>query len=151
MPLDHFGNATGTFKNRYWVNDTYYKPGGPVFCASSGSQVYFFPKIITYSLRLRRAKRRASAPVLPASEINTLQDTPLITDPASNAIGVSWPLCHNAAGKAIQRSGNSLGTQVLWRFPPFPSQRAFWLGLHMVHECDFACNRRILRLRNGSS
>ncbi|KAI0741366.1 hypothetical protein C8Q80DRAFT_1123297 [Daedaleopsis nitida] len=31
MPLDHFGGTTGTFKNRYWVNDTYHKPGGPVF------------------------------------------------------------------------------------------------------------------------
>lgn len=34
MPLDHFGNTRGTFKNRYWVNATYYKPGGPVFSTS---------------------------------------------------------------------------------------------------------------------
>ena len=31
MPLDHFANTPSTFKNRYWVNDTYYKIGGPVF------------------------------------------------------------------------------------------------------------------------
>ena len=31
MPIDHFGNTSGTFKNRYWVNDTYYEAGGPVF------------------------------------------------------------------------------------------------------------------------
>ena len=31
MPLDHFAGSPGTFKNRYWVNDTYYKIGGPVF------------------------------------------------------------------------------------------------------------------------
>jgi hypothetical protein len=35
MPLDHF-NASNreTFPNRYWVNATYYEPGGPVFRAS---------------------------------------------------------------------------------------------------------------------
>ncbi len=32
MPIDHFGDAgAGTFKNRYWINATYYEPGGPVF------------------------------------------------------------------------------------------------------------------------
>ena len=31
MPLDHFGTTAGTFKNRYWVNASYYEPGGPVF------------------------------------------------------------------------------------------------------------------------
>ena len=35
MPIDHFNNKTSlTFKTRYWINDTYYKPGGPVFCKS---------------------------------------------------------------------------------------------------------------------
>jgi hypothetical protein len=34
IPVDHFGNATAeTYQNRYWVNGTYYKPGGPVFGA----------------------------------------------------------------------------------------------------------------------
>lgn len=34
MPIDHFsnGNDTRTFRNRYWINQTYYQPGGPVFC-----------------------------------------------------------------------------------------------------------------------
>lgn len=35
MPLDHFANSTvdgvTTFQNRYWINATYYEPGGPVF------------------------------------------------------------------------------------------------------------------------
>ena len=30
LKIDHFGNGSGTFKNRYWINDTYYD-GGPVF------------------------------------------------------------------------------------------------------------------------
>ena len=32
LNIDHFGGAKGTFKNRYWMNDTYYE-GGPVFGA----------------------------------------------------------------------------------------------------------------------
>jgi hypothetical protein len=32
LKIDHFGNSSGTFKNRYWINDTYYD-GGPVFGA----------------------------------------------------------------------------------------------------------------------
>jgi len=31
LPIDHFGNMTGTFPNRHWIMDQYYKPGGPVF------------------------------------------------------------------------------------------------------------------------
>ena len=31
MPIDHFNDSdTRMFNNRYFVNDTYYKPGGPV-------------------------------------------------------------------------------------------------------------------------
>ncbi|KAF7356875.1 Peptidase S28 [Mycena venus] len=39
IPLDHF-NASNrqTFPNRYWVNATYYEPGGPVFLFDSGEQ-----------------------------------------------------------------------------------------------------------------
>ncbi|KAL9109972.1 MAG: hypothetical protein Q9227_005495 [Pyrenula ochraceoflavens] len=39
IPIDHF-NASDkrTFKNRYWYNNTYYKPGGPVFYFDSGEQ-----------------------------------------------------------------------------------------------------------------
>ncbi|KZP00218.1 peptidase S28 [Calocera viscosa TUFC12733] len=38
MPVDHFGSYNATFKNRYWVNATYYKPGGPVVLFDSGEQ-----------------------------------------------------------------------------------------------------------------
>ena len=32
MPIDHFNQSnTRTFENRYWVDDTYYQKGGPVF------------------------------------------------------------------------------------------------------------------------
>jgi hypothetical protein len=30
LPVDHFSNSTATFANRYWVNDEFYKDGGPV-------------------------------------------------------------------------------------------------------------------------
>lgn len=30
LPLDHFGDGQGTFKNRFWVYDLAYKPGGPI-------------------------------------------------------------------------------------------------------------------------
>lgn len=30
LPLDHFSNNPATFQNRYWVNDEFYKDGGPV-------------------------------------------------------------------------------------------------------------------------
>src|ERR1700712_3643126 len=29
LPIDHFGDGQGTFKNRYWVAEGGYKPGGP--------------------------------------------------------------------------------------------------------------------------
>ncbi|KJA19598.1 hypothetical protein HYPSUDRAFT_44157 [Hypholoma sublateritium FD-334 SS-4] len=35
MPVDHFGHETATFQNRYWVNSTYWQPGGPVFRQST--------------------------------------------------------------------------------------------------------------------
>jgi hypothetical protein len=39
MPIDHFMNkTTATFLNRYWVNATYWKQGGPVFLFDSGEQ-----------------------------------------------------------------------------------------------------------------
>ena len=38
MPLDHFTTDKRTFKNRFFVNDTYYKPGGPVFFFDNGEQ-----------------------------------------------------------------------------------------------------------------
>lgn len=43
MPVDHFPNkqkyephTDHTFQNRYWFDDTYYKPGGPVIILQSG-------------------------------------------------------------------------------------------------------------------
>ncbi|KAF7301782.1 Peptidase S28 [Mycena indigotica] len=39
MPLDHFNSMNDKFfKNRYWINATYYEPGGPVFLFDSGEQ-----------------------------------------------------------------------------------------------------------------
>lgn len=40
MPLDHFGSSKGQkhFRNRYWVNKSAYKPGGPVFIYDTGQQ-----------------------------------------------------------------------------------------------------------------
>ncbi|KAL7274978.1 hypothetical protein RUND412_002091 [Rhizina undulata] len=37
LPVDHFGDGSaGTFRNRYWVDDTYYQPGGPIFLYDVG-------------------------------------------------------------------------------------------------------------------
>lgn len=36
QPLDHFQDTGVTFNQRYWVSDTYYKPGGPVIVLDSG-------------------------------------------------------------------------------------------------------------------
>jgi hypothetical protein len=42
LPVDHFGNGNGTFKNRYWVYDAAYKPGGPIFSTNSPSHFEIF-------------------------------------------------------------------------------------------------------------
>jgi hypothetical protein len=31
MPIDHFGSFPGTYKHRWFYNDSYYQSGGPVF------------------------------------------------------------------------------------------------------------------------
>jgi Serine carboxypeptidase S28 len=37
LPIDHFNpQDTRTFKNRYWMNDTFYQQGGPVFLHDAG-------------------------------------------------------------------------------------------------------------------
>ncbi|KAL6238503.1 hypothetical protein BDW75DRAFT_227934 [Aspergillus navahoensis] len=58
LPIDHDNPAVGTFQNRYWVNDTFYEPGGPVFLYDVGeadgkpsaahltSSVSFFPPLL---------------------------------------------------------------------------------------------------------
>ncbi|KAK3065956.1 hypothetical protein LTS18_002193, partial [Coniosporium uncinatum] len=39
IPIDHYNASdTRTYSNRYWINDSYYKPGGPVFYFDSGEQ-----------------------------------------------------------------------------------------------------------------
>ena len=36
MPIDHFSNDSDVFFNRFWMNASYYKPGGPVFLLDKG-------------------------------------------------------------------------------------------------------------------
>ncbi len=36
LKLDHFGKGEGTFNNRFWVAESGYKPGGPVFIYDVG-------------------------------------------------------------------------------------------------------------------
>lgn len=36
QPIDHNDTSIGTFKQRYWVDDRFYKPGGPVFVLDGG-------------------------------------------------------------------------------------------------------------------
>lgn len=39
IPIDHYNSSDNrTYLNRYWVNDAYYKPGGPVFYFDTGEQ-----------------------------------------------------------------------------------------------------------------
>jgi hypothetical protein len=40
LPLDHFGREFRTFKNRYWIKDDAYKPGGPVICTYINSFLF---------------------------------------------------------------------------------------------------------------
>ncbi|KAH0614767.1 uncharacterized protein H6S33_000403 [Morchella sextelata] len=49
LPLDHFGNNTATFNNRYWVLEEFYKPGGPVFLVDGGESNSLFA--VEYYLR----------------------------------------------------------------------------------------------------
>ncbi|EMD39403.1 hypothetical protein CERSUDRAFT_93435 [Gelatoporia subvermispora B] len=70
MPLDHFGNTSGTFKNRYWINDTYYKSGGPVFLFDSGEQnaepllPYYLQEYHGLSATMQLAKRYGGLAIL---------------------------------------------------------------------------------------
>jgi Serine carboxypeptidase S28 len=36
LPLDHWDSSAGTFLNRFWVNEAFYKPGGPVVLFDAG-------------------------------------------------------------------------------------------------------------------
>ncbi|VDC05151.1 unnamed protein product [Peniophora sp. CBMAI 1063] len=71
MPLDHFSNtSTTTFRNRYWVNATYYVPGGPVFLFDSGEQnaepllPYYLQEYHGLSATMQFAKRYGGVAVL---------------------------------------------------------------------------------------
>ncbi|KAL4932362.1 putative serine peptidase, family S28 [Aspergillus undulatus] len=58
LPIDHDDPSVGTFQNRFWANDEYYKPGGPVIVYDAGetnagssanhltSEYSFFPGIL---------------------------------------------------------------------------------------------------------
>ncbi|KAJ8695620.1 hypothetical protein PTI98_008204 [Pleurotus ostreatus] len=70
IPLDHFSNSTQTFKNRFWVNDTYFEPGGPVFLFDSGEQdaaplhPYYLQEYHGLSAVIRLAKRYKGLAIL---------------------------------------------------------------------------------------
>ncbi|KDQ61976.1 hypothetical protein JAAARDRAFT_190681 [Jaapia argillacea MUCL 33604] len=70
MPIDHFGNGSGTYLNRYWTNGTYYQPGGPVFLFDSGEQnaepllPYYLQEYHGLSATMRLAKRYQGLAIL---------------------------------------------------------------------------------------
>ncbi|ETW78603.1 serine protease [Heterobasidion irregulare TC 32-1] len=70
MPVDHFGDTSGIFGNRYWVNDTYYNAGGPVFLFDSGEQnaepllPYYLQEYHGLSAVMRLAKRYKGLAIL---------------------------------------------------------------------------------------
>lgn len=64
IPIDHFNESdTRTFKNRYWVNDTFYKAGGPVFFHDAGEAsvsdqaMEYMSSGRTFSAQLELAKK----------------------------------------------------------------------------------------------
>uniref|UniRef100_A0A8H7XUA3 Serine carboxypeptidase S28-domain-containing protein n=1 Tax=Psilocybe cubensis TaxID=181762 RepID=A0A8H7XUA3_PSICU len=66
LPVDHFGHgspSSETFQNRFWVNATYWKEGGPVFLFDSGEQdaeplvPYYLQEFHGLSAVMRLAKR----------------------------------------------------------------------------------------------
>lgn len=36
LPIDHFGEGAGSFKNQFWVSDEHYELGGPVLLFDIG-------------------------------------------------------------------------------------------------------------------
>ncbi len=49
MPIDHFNDSdTRTYKNRYWINDTFYQEGGPVFFFDIGESAVSDSHVIGY-------------------------------------------------------------------------------------------------------
>ncbi|KAF8511849.1 peptidase S28 [Hysterangium stoloniferum] len=72
MPLDHFSHGLDkrTFQNRYWINQTYYEAGGPVFIFDSGEQnaepllPYYLQEYHGLSAVMRLAKRYKGLAIL---------------------------------------------------------------------------------------
>ncbi|KAJ3574762.1 hypothetical protein NP233_g1547 [Leucocoprinus birnbaumii] len=71
LPVDHFDNKTHlTFKNRYWINSTYWEKGGPVFVFDSGEQdaapllPYYLQEYHGLSAVMRLAKRYRGLAIL---------------------------------------------------------------------------------------
>lgn len=49
MPIDHFNQSdTRTYANRFWVNETFYKPGGPVIMFDWGEQGVTDDAVVSY-------------------------------------------------------------------------------------------------------
>ncbi|KAI0129175.1 peptidase S28 [Xylariales sp. AK1849] len=64
LPIDHFNvSDCRTFENRYWMNATFYEPGGPVFWFDSGEQnaqplvPYFLDEVAGPSAVMTLARR----------------------------------------------------------------------------------------------
>ncbi|KAF9268246.1 peptidase S28 [Marasmius fiardii PR-910] len=71
LPLDHFdATSNTTFKNRFWINTTYYEAGGPVFLFDSGEQdaapllPYYLQEYHGLSATIRLAKRYKGIAIL---------------------------------------------------------------------------------------
>ncbi|KAK0486841.1 peptidase S28 [Armillaria luteobubalina] len=71
VPLDHFGSDNSSkFLNRYWVNVSYYAPGGPVFLFDSGEQdaapllPYYLQEYHGLSAAMRLSKRYGGLAIL---------------------------------------------------------------------------------------
>ncbi|KAF9477070.1 hypothetical protein BDN70DRAFT_995230 [Pholiota conissans] len=71
MPIDHFTHkTTESFQNRYWINATYWEPGGPVFLFDSGEQnaeplfPYYLQEYHGLSATMRLAKRYKGLAIL---------------------------------------------------------------------------------------
>lgn len=121
MPLDHFDSSSSkTFKNRYWVNSSYYEPGGPVF-REIYPRCHF--KSHTDEVQVFDSGEQNAEPLLPYYLQVTYFACPFPAGPELiSRKGISRSIRDNAAREAVQRSGHPVGTPLLRRFAPFPSQ-----------------------------
>lgn len=65
MPIDHFSDSSDTFPNRYWLNDTYYQPGGPVFSAISFLKFFSCSSLIVCVIAVFDSGEQNAEPLLP--------------------------------------------------------------------------------------